>query len=104
MSNHHLRKITFRLSEDEYKILEGRISVAGMSKSEFIRTAIFKVKLYARFTPDEKQILQTLINLGNNINQLSKKANQHQDFLTLATDLIHTKSMIDLILKKVTTI
>lgn len=71
---HRTRKMTFRLTEEEYNIIQNKVSKAGISQQQFLlRTAL------------EKEIIcikefQTLMfqtkKIGANINQIARRANE----------------------------
>ncbi len=52
--------IVIRLTPDQYNILKQRAEAAGKSMSALGRHALLGIKLYARLTPEEGEILATL--------------------------------------------
>ena len=78
-----------------------KLQMSRMSKSGFIRNALYKTTVLSRFNEEELQSLRELRSLSNNINQIAKRVNQNQDFLTIVLELKKTKANIDSIIKTV---
>lgn len=60
----------------DYLILSIRATNANMSKPDYVRKAIVSSRVVGRLTPRENDQIRELINMGNNLNQLAKRANQ----------------------------
>ena len=75
------RRITIRLTEDQYEVIDKNAKLSQLSLSEYIRRCLLNQKIpeYNIIIHDDQEILEELhkINkLGNNINQIAKHLNQ----------------------------
>jgi hypothetical protein len=100
MKANRTHKITIRLNDDEFEKLQALSTNVNMVKSEFIRLAIFNVKVIAKMTDEERKILRTLFGVATNLNQIAHKVNAQIDFLTIAIELQNTRRQIDSIINK----
>lgn len=72
-TQHRTRKMTFRLSEEEYEKVHNKVNVAGMSQQQYLlRSALGQTILN---TDGLKSIIPELKRIGNNINQIAKIVN-----------------------------
>lgn len=76
------RKVTIRLTEDQYAVISHSARMSQMSVSEYIRRILMnqKVPEYNIIIHDEHKILEELrkINkLGNNLNQIARYFNEN---------------------------
>jgi hypothetical protein len=69
-------RITARFSKLEHHILQQKAGKAGINVSEFLRQAAITVKVTARLTEEERNIIRQLIGMANNLNQMAKVANR----------------------------
>lgn len=69
-------RITARFSKLEHYILQQKAGKAGINVSEFLRQAAITVKVTARLTEEERNIIRQLIGMANNLNQMAKVANR----------------------------
>lgn len=65
-----------RLSTEEYYLIRAKAREADMNMSEYIRSALGSSEVRQRLTLDQHRLILALIGMGNNLNQLAKKANQ----------------------------
>lgn len=73
MATHRTRKMTFRLSAEEYEEVHHKVNAAGMSQQQYLlRSALDQTILN---TDGLKQIVPELKRIGNNINQIAKISN-----------------------------
>jgi Bacterial mobilisation protein (MobC) len=100
MKINRTHKVTIRLKDEEFERLQGLSTNANMLKSEFIRLAIFNVKVIAKMTDEERNILRTLFGVATNLNQIAHKVNAQIDFLTIVIELQNTRREIDSIINK----
>lgn len=71
---HRTRKMTFRLTEDEYKIIKDKVSEAGTSLQQFLlKTALEKEIIHIK---EFQELIFQIKKIGININQITKKANE----------------------------
>ncbi len=65
-----------RLSTEEYYLVRAKAREAAMTMSEYIRTMLRNSEVRQRLTPDQNKLILALVGMGNNLNQLAKRANQ----------------------------
>lgn len=75
------RKVTIRLTEEQYEVVIGNAKLSQLSLSEYIRRCLLNQNIpeYNIIIHDEHEILEELhkINkLGNNLNQIAGHLNQ----------------------------
>ncbi|WP_188012747.1 plasmid mobilization protein [Photobacterium damselae] len=81
LKDHRYHRITFRITEQEYEELSGKLKKSNLSASEFIRNRLFLDEYYvlARETkessPDKKKLIHFYNKASNNINQIAHVAN-----------------------------
>ncbi|MFI3320110.1 MAG: plasmid mobilization relaxosome protein MobC [Rikenellaceae bacterium] len=69
-------RVTVKLSPPEYYALRGKASKAGCNMSEMIRQSIENCTVKERLCKEHTNHILHLTAMGNNLNQLAKKANQ----------------------------
>ena len=67
------KRITVRMTEKEYLLLQKKMHLANKKQTSFILDCIKNNKLIV--LNEEKEIMQELKAIGNNINQIAKVAN-----------------------------
>ena len=73
MATHRTRKMTFRISDDEFDEIHRRVMTAGMSQQQYLlHCALHQTILN---TDGLKSIVPELKRIGNNINQIAKLGN-----------------------------
>ena len=73
-------EVKFRLSEEEYRLLQQRLVEAGMNRNAFLVQLITGVQIYPRDKLMELSVQYQIMNrlirgIGTNINQIAKVAN-----------------------------
>lgn len=71
------KQIRVHLSEEEYNLLERKCNECNMNKSDFIRQEIIcngTIIIYQPFAI--KEVCKEISAIGNNINQIARKANE----------------------------
>ena len=69
-------QLNFRVSPEELKIIEEKMEQYGTTNREaFLRRIILEGYVFRFDLPELKEILRLLRYMGNNINQLARKAN-----------------------------
>lgn len=72
------RNFTVRFSYEEFEALKEKARTEGITVSDLIRRAVLRVK--PRRTPEEcKRLLGHLGRIGNNLNQIARRANQQRE-------------------------
>lgn len=69
-----LKRVQVRLTNSEFDIFEKNVQRTGMSKEAYLRMLITNKIPKERGSCDEK-ILKNLYGIGNNLNQIARKAN-----------------------------
>lgn len=75
------KKVTFRLSEEEHRQLQERISNSGLSSQEYILRAVLHTTVQSNtelkeMLPELKKVSTELSRQGNNLNQIATVLNQ----------------------------
>lgn len=65
-----------RLSTEEYYLTRAKAREAAMNMSEYIRVALRNSEVQQRLTPEQNRLILGLVGMGNNLNQLARRANQ----------------------------
>ena len=73
MATHRPRKMTFRLSDEEYEEVHRRVNIADISQQQFLLCAALDRPILN--TDGLKGIIPELKRIGNNINQITKLGN-----------------------------
>lgn len=75
-SNKKERKVTFKLSEDEYLKLMEDVKEAGVDKSKYLRALVRSGgKIDFTFPKDRTNLIRQITGIATNINQITKVAN-----------------------------
>ncbi len=71
---HRTRKMTFRLTEEEYKIIKAKVAEAGISQQQFLlKTALKKEIVHIK---EFHELIFQIKKIGINVNQIAKRANE----------------------------
>lgn len=81
MNKSRPKKMTFRLSEEEHRQLQERISKSGLSSQEYILRAVLHTTVQSNtelkeMLPELKKVSTELSRQGNNLNQIATVLNQ----------------------------
>ena len=71
-----------RVSENELEIIMGKFRTSGLSFSEFHRQALLEANVIVRDNALDKKAVYQLMAVGNNLNQLTRKAHIHDEIDT----------------------
>lgn len=88
-----------RFSKIEHFVVKQKASRSGLKPSEYIRQAAFACTIKAGITEEERQFVRQLVGMANNLNQLTKLANQH-GFLRIVLHFEDLRNKIDGLLKE----
>lgn len=67
--------VSVKLNTREFLALKAKAGTAGISRSEFIRQSISGSVIRARITPEMNDHIRKLAGMGNNLNQIARRAN-----------------------------
>lgn len=71
---HRTRKMTFRLTEEEYKIIKNKVSESGTSQQQFLlKTALEKEIIHIK---EFQELIFQIKKIGVNINQIARHSNE----------------------------
>lgn len=71
---HRTRKITFRLTQDEYDLIKKKVNEAGTSQQQFLlKTALGKEIIHIK---EFQELIFQIKKIGININQITKHCNE----------------------------
>ncbi|WP_407932897.1 plasmid mobilization protein [Dysgonomonas sp. PF1-23] len=70
------RSINLKLTAKDYALLKGKAEKLGMKVTQYAREMTLKGSIKSRFTLEELDLMRKLSGMGNNLNQIAKKANQ----------------------------
>ena len=88
---HRTRKMTFRLTEEEYKIIKDKVSEAGTSLQQFLlKTALEKEIIHIK---EFQELIFQIKKIGININQIAKKA--HETGNVSNADILEIKEILN---------
>ena len=73
MKSEKVKRLNFRVSEDEYKRFEKKDEKTKLTKSEFMRKAILEKEIIV--IDDIKELVLEMKAIGINHNQLTRKVN-----------------------------
>lgn len=71
---HRTRKMTFRLTEDEYNIIKDKVSESGISQQKFLlQMALEKEIIHIK---EYQDLIFQIKKIGTNINQIARHCNE----------------------------
>lgn len=71
---HRTRKMTFRLTEEEYGKIKGKVSESGISQQQFLlKTALGKEIVHIK---EFQELIFQIKKIGININQIARHSNE----------------------------
>ena len=71
------KKVSFWLTENEQKQMKKMIYLTHHTQSDFIRRAIFGIKIYPKMPENFYDLLKEINRIGINVNQIAKLANSN---------------------------
>lgn len=87
-----------RLSTEEYYLVRAKAREAAMNMSEYIRVALRNSEVQQRLTPEQNKLILGLVGMGNNLNQLARRANQ-VGYLSVGIEINAKIAELDRIIK-----
>lgn len=88
-----------RFSKVEYFIVKSKAGETGLTVSAYIRQVAIQARIKPRLTKEERQFVQQLIGMSNNLNQLAKACHQ-EGLLTAMLWFESYRNQLDGILEK----
>lgn len=71
---HRTKKMTFRLTNEEYKTIKGKVEKAGISQQQFLLKTVLEKEVIC--IKKFQSLMFQLKKIGVNINQIAKNSNQ----------------------------
>lgn len=71
---HRTKKMTFRLTNEEYKTIKGKVEKAGISQQQFLLKTVLEKEVIC--IKEFQSLMFQLKKIGVNINQIAKNSNQ----------------------------
>lgn len=93
--------VSVKLDTSEYYSLKTKANSAGMSRSEYIRRCLTGSVIQQRLSPELNDYIRKLSGMGNNLNQIARKANAagytnaRAEYLYLADKIDNVIEMIE---------
>ena len=69
-------QVNVKLKTEDYYILKSKALAAQMPINDYVRSCIKNNIVKPRISPEENVLIRDLRNMGNNLNQIAKRANQ----------------------------
>ncbi|GHT30627.1 mobilization protein [Bacteroidia bacterium] len=90
-------KIPVRLCTEDFYNLQAKAKAAGMTKTELARRAITGCTIHQRLTPEQMDYIRKLSGMGNNLNQIARKANA-EGYTNVRSEYLYLADKIDNVL------
>lgn len=68
-------RLVVKMASADYYTLRGKARAAGLTWTEYARTALTRSVVRQRLTTEQMTLLRQLAGMANNLNQLARKAN-----------------------------
>lgn len=75
-------RLEIRLSEEEHAKLQADLKACGLAQSTYLRELIMGRTIWERLPRDYYKLLTEVSRIGNNINQITRIANQQPEGFT----------------------
>lgn len=86
--------VSVKMDPREYISLKTKANSAGISRSDFIRRCVAGSKICPRLTPELNDYIRKLSGMGNNLNQIARKANA-EGYASARNEYLHLADKID---------
>ena len=91
-------QVNTKFKTEEYFDLKARAHNAALPINDFIRNCIKQSIIIQRLTPETNDLIRKLCGMANNLNQISKKANQ-AGYDSVRNEYLFLAKQIDMLLK-----
>lgn len=68
------KQLSFRMNEEEYKLLQEKVAESGKNQQEYILACVLDKSIVN--TDGIKELLPELKRIGNNLNQVARRCNE----------------------------
>lgn len=90
-------KVTLKMATEEYYFLKAKVKSAGVTRSEYIRQCIQSSVVKERLSPEHLGYIRQLSGMGNNLNQIARKANA-EGYTNARNEYLYLADKIDTII------
>ena len=90
-------KISLKMATEEYYSLKSKARLAGITLSEYVRSVIKKSEVKQRLSPEYAGYIRKLSGIGNNLNQIAKRANI-EGYTNARTEYLYLADKIDTVI------
>jgi hypothetical protein len=87
-------RIAVNLCTKDFFDLKAKATQAGMTCAEIARLAITGCQIHQRLTPEQMDCIRKLSGMGNNLNQVTRKANA-EDYTNVRSEYLYLADRID---------
>ena len=92
--------VSIKLDTREYYSLKVKANSAGISRSEYIRQCIAGSIIRPRLTPEMNDYIRKLSGMGNNLNQIARRANT-EGYTNARNEYFYLTDKIDKIIEMI---
>lgn len=92
--------LSVKMSPPEYYSLKTKAGLARISRSEYVRRCIAKSVIHPRFTPEMNEYIRKLSGMGNNLNQIARKANT-EGYTSARKEYLYLADKIDNVIERI---
>ncbi|GHT35871.1 mobilization protein [Bacteroidia bacterium] len=90
-------RIAVNLCTKDFYALKAKATQAGMTCTELARQAITGCQIRQRLTPEQMDCIRKLSGMGNNLNQIARKANA-EGYANIRSEYLYLADKIDNVL------
>ena len=95
-------RIAVNLCTKDFYALKAKATQAGITYTELARLAITGCQIRQRLTPEQMDCIRKLSGMGNNLNQIAKRANT-EGYSNARTEYFYLADKIDNLLNQIST-
>jgi hypothetical protein len=86
--------VSVKMDSREYFLLKTKAKSAGINRSDFVRQCIAGSKICPRLTPELNDYIRKLSGMGNNLNQIARRANA-EGYINARSEYLYLADKID---------
>lgn len=95
-----LYMVCVKMDSREYFSLKTKAKSAGISRSDLVRQCIAGSKICPRLTPELNDYIRKLSGMGNNLNQIARRANA-EGYINVRSEYLYLADKIDNIIEMI---
>ena len=93
-------KVCVKMDTREYISLKAKANSAGINRSEFVRQAVAESKITSWLTPELNGYIRKLSGMGNNLNQIARRANA-EGYINARSEYLYLADKIDNVIEMI---